>query len=80
MNIPLCPSTTNHHLKWQRLLQVGALSSSLFPLGPHIILETVTKSATKAANNKTRVKAGEVDAYMRVSPTDFSSQLVLTTH
>lgn len=55
-----------------------------FPsLRPHIILETVTKSATKAANNKTRAKPGEVDAYMRVftvSPADFSFQLVLTTH
>jgi hypothetical protein len=30
----------------------------LFPF-PHVILETVTKSATKAANNKTRAKAGE---------------------
>ena len=39
--------------------------SPLFFLIPHAILETATKAATKAANNKTE-KAGEYDAYMRV--------------
>jgi hypothetical protein len=40
------------------------LSSILF-LNSHFILETVTKSATKAANSKTN-KAGESDVYMRL--------------
>ena len=40
--------------------------SSVFFFIPHFVLETVTKSATKAANNKTRVKAGEFHVYMRV--------------
>jgi len=41
--------------------------SSLFALSPHVLSAKVTKSATKSANNRTRVKAGEFDAYMRVS-------------
>ena len=60
--------------------------SSVFFLGPHYILETVTKSATKAANSKT-TKAGEFDVYICASFTVsrivfllfHSSQLLLTT-
>ena len=39
--------------------------SPLFFLNPRFILETVTKSATKAANSKT-IKGGELEVYMRV--------------
>ena len=61
-----------------------SLSSFFFP-SPHFISETVTKSATKAANTKTS-KAGELDVYMRVLhrfPNSFFPltciQLLLTT-